>query len=969
MTQIQVSVTDDKNYNFNQFQIVSNLYLNEDVEKTKDQFYNLCKNNNHSFNIFIDNKRSNSTWSHSHCLMIDVDETITIKDAINRLESLKITYIIVPSKNHLKEKNGKISERFHVYLPLEEKITNSEVFKKTLINYITFLDGDKQAKDLARFFGYNHNLKKNDIIVKKGILTKPYVNEIEDDKDIQHENTKKTTNQKRISHIRPKNLKLFLFHISNIYPQLIFSNFNPTNNTLNFYRNTKDKRPGLYMYSNEKTIYDKAKSKYYELQYSLEDFLNLKKIEKEKTHNTIKNELIKIKDDYYNKPHHKITIIKTNEGAGKSRAVNEIIEPGNIFTFETKKRMIEEMGYIEKKGKEARIIYSNADLLYNIIIMNRGETDQAEKEATEIQQEYLSYYNNFQKLSDDEIKKYKKKLKNYFSKEENNFFKKEKLLEQLNKIKIEEDLEDVEEDITIYGVQLYYFLDCMFGEFKISKEEMKMIIEEYKDQLSAIYQNQEIFFTTNAKLRILASYQPALFHNKIVYQDEFSEESYCPVRIIGPDDRDYELKMSIAARYYSEDFLEQNIQITKDEEEKIKKIKKKYGVEEWIYTTCFGGQVKNLIEVRKMDWYLKPKNLRIIILTTEQLPQEALIESDVIDLQQKMLTPKLNMFYIDGLGQSKNDLFAIQGRDRILATKSSLIEYFNIQEKYIIGDGLGHSVTNGFYNHKNARGTNQMKEDIENEKYKQNVGIIVTFPHPSNINKMKGIFFNRIKQLAESEGKSFYKYINSEEVNSYILEQIINDNMSQSLGRVLGFRESNNVENVIVVINSRLKNYINTCYVTPYCFYYTGLYQSKDKQKKYHKEFKYLTLINSLLTLGGKKISFGKNTKKSLKEILSSSYKYISNNVKKIILKILIYKKRLELHKSKQINLFNYKYKYFIFKFLNMKKLYILTNNTKTIKNEFVGVNLLEFIEKKGINRKMMNWYDGYILKMKLKWV
>lgn len=103
--------------------------------------------------LFKDNIRNNKNFISTDSITLDFDEKVTHKEVIKRLESYGWNYILTFSKSHMKEKNGKIEERFRLLLPLAEPVKSSSHFKSTwnLLKEI-FPEQDVACKDQARFF-------------------------------------------------------------------------------------------------------------------------------------------------------------------------------------------------------------------------------------------------------------------------------------------------------------------------------------------------------------------------------------------------------------------------------------------------------------------------------------------------------------------------------------------------------------------------------------------------------------------------------------------------------------------------------------------------------------------------------------------------------------------------------------------------------------------------------------------------
>lgn len=96
--------------------------------------------------------RTRDNFLYADVLGIDVDDMLTIEEAMDRLEGYQ--YIIAPTKNHLKEKHGVIAERFRIILFLESRITNEKDYRATWIaaSDSLFPEADRATKDGSRYY-------------------------------------------------------------------------------------------------------------------------------------------------------------------------------------------------------------------------------------------------------------------------------------------------------------------------------------------------------------------------------------------------------------------------------------------------------------------------------------------------------------------------------------------------------------------------------------------------------------------------------------------------------------------------------------------------------------------------------------------------------------------------------------------------------------------------------------------------
>lgn len=126
---------------------------------------------------FKDNYRNTNNWSSCELMVLDIDNEEKITCTIEQAKVLfkEFSYLIVTTKNHQIKKNGKISDRFRVILPLAVPIQDKEVYLNTwysLSNKYNFID--KQCKDFARFYYQS----KDFVAENKGKLFSPITEDI-----------------------------------------------------------------------------------------------------------------------------------------------------------------------------------------------------------------------------------------------------------------------------------------------------------------------------------------------------------------------------------------------------------------------------------------------------------------------------------------------------------------------------------------------------------------------------------------------------------------------------------------------------------------------------------------------------------------------------------------------------------------------------------------------------------------------
>lgn len=111
---------------------------------------------NYSMGVFKDNYRTKKNFQTAEAIAIDVDndgpnDNYTIAEAVEKFAQYR--NIIMPSKSHQKEKNGKIADRFRVILFLDGPITDAKDFQATWKSiYDVYPAADRACKDASRFF-------------------------------------------------------------------------------------------------------------------------------------------------------------------------------------------------------------------------------------------------------------------------------------------------------------------------------------------------------------------------------------------------------------------------------------------------------------------------------------------------------------------------------------------------------------------------------------------------------------------------------------------------------------------------------------------------------------------------------------------------------------------------------------------------------------------------------------------------
>lgn len=141
---MQISISQD-NVNFTPVEI-----------RSLQEFVEYATKYNYSTGTFKNNYRNKANFVEAECIALDVDnekvnDNYTIEEAKQLFKDFK--HIIMPSKSHQRDKNGKIADRFRIILFLEKPITDAKTFTATWNSLLSFYPGaDKACKDASRFY-------------------------------------------------------------------------------------------------------------------------------------------------------------------------------------------------------------------------------------------------------------------------------------------------------------------------------------------------------------------------------------------------------------------------------------------------------------------------------------------------------------------------------------------------------------------------------------------------------------------------------------------------------------------------------------------------------------------------------------------------------------------------------------------------------------------------------------------------
>jgi CheY-like chemotaxis protein len=137
---ISVSKSNDQAYGFKPVQI-----------KNIETLVDCITKHNWSCGIFKQGHRQNANFISADCIALDIDDGMTIAEAEQILKDYE--YVISPTRNHNKEKNGKIAERFRIIIPFTRTVTDPMEYYGTWDKLKEILPAlDPQCPDPARLW-------------------------------------------------------------------------------------------------------------------------------------------------------------------------------------------------------------------------------------------------------------------------------------------------------------------------------------------------------------------------------------------------------------------------------------------------------------------------------------------------------------------------------------------------------------------------------------------------------------------------------------------------------------------------------------------------------------------------------------------------------------------------------------------------------------------------------------------------
>jgi hypothetical protein len=111
---------------------------------------------NYSPSIFRDYYRDTSHFiGGNNCIVLDIDDGWSIPEAMDFLNSENLRAFVTTTKSHQQDKNGKVCDRFRIFLPTKQVFSGTPVQFSTMMEAIFRFFGnkpDRVAKDCTRFY-------------------------------------------------------------------------------------------------------------------------------------------------------------------------------------------------------------------------------------------------------------------------------------------------------------------------------------------------------------------------------------------------------------------------------------------------------------------------------------------------------------------------------------------------------------------------------------------------------------------------------------------------------------------------------------------------------------------------------------------------------------------------------------------------------------------------------------------------
>jgi hypothetical protein len=790
---ITFSVKHTKNYNFNEFDDIVTL----DV-KDKKHLAQLFSEYVHSPAVFKDMKKYNKTHIYSSALPIDIDNGVTWDEAKKILDDINVNYIMYPSKNHKKDKQGVMCDRFHIFIIPPNDISEIDKWSSYVFYFVNLLKGDKAGNHLCRVFGTTPNIKEKDILTKtdgdfdfnKIPIIEKERKTVMVEKDIKPEGSTVTA---------PKLFNFFVSLSKHKYFGLHPSHFNNSNGSINYYRNSSDKTPALFQGYDSQWVIDKKYDNKHHMVYSPEQIFDVKKPDHESVRKKLKEDVFgTLKILRKTKGEGSLTFIVTNEGVGKSTTFLDLVRHGEMIVTKDKKRLEELKAQYKSEvgmGEELHQIYANTDIIYTNVFKQR-ENLVGEEEAKR-QAEIV--VDNYAKMMEDlSFKKMKKELVT---------------------LKEKSKKDDNEDDKDFISIKYFCYKNK-----DLKEEETEMILSFYRQQMAHIIKNHytTIFITTIHKLKTLLNVIEG-FRNKVIHVDE-----YCP-------------EMFIPGKVYDKSFkMYKDFEMYADNEASNPKTGEKY-FKANVYKNFQAPMIIKHNPQEVIKW--KERFLKLIIYTTEELPvmihQQIDENVNVRDHRHHIYEKNFHIINIQSLNGRQETYqkvpYYLQGKARTKYVMDKMMDVFDLTEDMVIVDGLGHT-QNTF----NIQGSNYHLEKIKSGK-SHSLGIVLKHLHPSQIAKYLPLFIDEyLKSKKKYDLANFDDF--SERINlmNFLQERIQSDTVNQAIGRVGGYRRQENLKNIYLVVNSKVLPKLNMFYVTDKIFTYSTIKKNTHLKERYPKIYNFL---------------------------------------------------------------------------------------------------------------------------------
>lgn len=134
--------------------------ITKDFKPIRVKFGNLYKvansNYNYSASSFLSGYRTSDNFlGWNNLIVLDIDSGWTFEEAKTYLESRDIQALLTTTKSHQKEKNGKVNDRFRIFMPTVKPFVGTvDQFKGVMSEVMRRFGGvaDPACKDASRFY-------------------------------------------------------------------------------------------------------------------------------------------------------------------------------------------------------------------------------------------------------------------------------------------------------------------------------------------------------------------------------------------------------------------------------------------------------------------------------------------------------------------------------------------------------------------------------------------------------------------------------------------------------------------------------------------------------------------------------------------------------------------------------------------------------------------------------------------------